>query len=433
MSHTVSLVTITQLSRFQSIKILYKMILKQTYSNIIEWVIVEGSDTVDRANINKIYLTNFINEITPTLNFPIRYIPYSGFKLGGLRNLGNTNCRGDIIVCLDDDDYYPPSRVEEAVDKLSNSPCLIGGVSNIYMYDFFINKLYQFDGFTTEKRFHSTNHCMAYKKEYLLRNMHDPNAEYGEERSFTKQFSIPLIPFDSKKTIIGISHNINTIAKREFCVSTTAQYVKGIREIDEPITNYIDADIFQEMKALYCREEKSVYDVVFVFGGYTRKMNPHFVLDYDDNEYSMIKLAKEYKKQGKKVAIYGNFVYSEDPEYKKNNTLNKYYKLDDFQYNGIQYVDWKKFPFNHTFKKVILYNVTGFVSTILFPIKAKEIIWHYFEEDKMEYNVNKLYPIYKNKINKIVFKNDKIREKFENHFLSKQYRTVSPFEQPPVK
>ena len=41
-------------------------------------------------------------------------------------------CTCDIIVCLDDDDYYPPERISEAVDKLSNSTSLIAGVSDVY-------------------------------------------------------------------------------------------------------------------------------------------------------------------------------------------------------------------------------------------------------------------------------------------------------------
>ena len=93
--------------------------MKQTYLySIIEWVIVEGSQSRKDAEESCRNLSGFIAEIQPNSHFNIVYIEYSGHKLGGLRNLGNENCNGDIIVCMDDDDYYPPTRVEEVVTKL---------------------------------------------------------------------------------------------------------------------------------------------------------------------------------------------------------------------------------------------------------------------------------------------------------------------------
>ena len=136
-SKTVSILTITQLVRFKCIQILFLMIQKQTSTDIKEWIIIEGSQKKLDADKNKENIKNFINEIKALVNFSILYIEYSGLKLGGLRNLGNDRCSSDIIVCMDDDDYYPPERIEEAVNKLSNSKCLIGGVSDVYLYDFF--------------------------------------------------------------------------------------------------------------------------------------------------------------------------------------------------------------------------------------------------------------------------------------------------------
>ena len=57
---TVSIVTITQLKRFPCIEILKDMIEAQTYTNIIEWVIVEGSPLEDYMDENKIKYINAI-------------------------------------------------------------------------------------------------------------------------------------------------------------------------------------------------------------------------------------------------------------------------------------------------------------------------------------------------------------------------------------
>jgi glycosyltransferase involved in cell wall biosynthesis len=182
----VSILTITQFKRFKCIQILFTMIQRQTYKDIREWVIIEGSKTKDDADKNKENIKNFILEIKTQIDFNINYIEYSGRKLGGLRNLGNESCNGEIIVCMDDDDYYPEYRVEEAVSKLNNSKCLIGGVSDVYLYDFFLDRLFKFKGFM---EYHSTNNCMAYKKSFLISHKHDTEIEVGEETP-TKAFVI---------------------------------------------------------------------------------------------------------------------------------------------------------------------------------------------------------------------------------------------------
>ena len=112
---TVSIITITQLKRFECLTILIDLIKAQTYSNIIEWVIVEGSKVESDAEINKKNIYEFINKIEPELKFKIIYVEREkSVKLGELRNIGNRKCQGDITVCMDDDDYYPPSRVSHA-------------------------------------------------------------------------------------------------------------------------------------------------------------------------------------------------------------------------------------------------------------------------------------------------------------------------------
>ena len=45
------------------------------------------------------------------------------------------NSKGDFIVYMDDDDYYPPCRVSHAIDMLLKHPkALCAGSSEIYIY-----------------------------------------------------------------------------------------------------------------------------------------------------------------------------------------------------------------------------------------------------------------------------------------------------------
>ena len=381
--NTVSIITITQYIRFNSLKVLFEMMKRQTYKNIIEWVIVEGTQNKDDAEKNRELIKQFSDEIKHQINYKINYIVYSGQKLGGLRNLGNNACTGDIIVCLDDDDYYPPTRIEEAVNKLSNSQCLIGGVSDVYLYDFFVNRLYKFKGFM---EYHSTNNCMAYKKEYLLTNKHDPEIQVGEERSFTHEFTIPLVKLDSRKTIIAISHNFNTFNKRELCLGGTLKILNTLTEINEPITNYIEPDIYHMMKKIYYKEENSPYDLVYFLGYLSTKFHPK-----DDNlescDYTIVKLCETIQKRGLSVAIYGEF------------------DLDnDYVHNNVNYIHWKKFPYNHKFKILVMGKSTGLINTLPFDIKANKIYWDSYENPVGNNLVIDLYKKNKSKINNIFFK-----------------------------
>ena len=217
---TVSLLTITQRTRNKCLKNLLDFILSQTYHGIIEWIIVEGSKTEKEAEENKEFIIN-INET----HFPKKYIGFEeSSKLSDLRNRGNDACKGDIIVCMDDDDYYPPKRVETAVAKLTNSTKQIAGCSYAYMYHYNLDKLYKFKSFG---RNHSTNNCFAYKKEYLLTHRHDSGLDLGEEMSFTNEFTEPMIQLDSEDCIVISSHSSNTFDKTSLCIKENVQ----IREI----------------------------------------------------------------------------------------------------------------------------------------------------------------------------------------------------------
>ena len=213
---SVSIVTITQLSRHECLLNLYELIQLQIYQNIIEWVIVEGSKTEENATINKEYIHQLIKQSKELqINnkcINIIYCEYTGEKLSDLRNLGNNTCKGDIIICMDDDDYYPPERISDAVQRLNKSKKLIAGCSNCYMYEYSLQKLYKFKKFGPN---HSTNNCMAYKREYLNTHRHESGLDKAEEKSFTNGFTEPMIQLNAKKCIIVSSHNHNTFDKKQ--------------------------------------------------------------------------------------------------------------------------------------------------------------------------------------------------------------------------
>lgn len=260
---TVSIVTISQLSRHKCLLNLYELIKLQDYKNIIEWIIVEGSKTKMDADKNKINIENFIkthkestknqenNQFTNSIMniIYIEHIENANNRLSDLRNISNNMCSGDIIICMDDDDYYPVNRVSHAVNKLEKSNKLIAGCSDIYIYEYFMEQLYKCKRYGKN---HSTNNCMAYKREYLENHMHKPGLDMAEEASFTNGFTEPMIQLDSKKCIIVSSHNHNTYDKKPLCMSGTLGVNRFIHEVNgSSIIEFIPKEIIIQMREFF--------------------------------------------------------------------------------------------------------------------------------------------------------------------------------------
>ena len=73
---------------------LLNIIKNQTYDNIIEWVIIDCCNN------------NYVNNLTSD-KFKINYILYTeNQKNGTLRNLANSLAHGDIIIWMEENDFY---------------------------------------------------------------------------------------------------------------------------------------------------------------------------------------------------------------------------------------------------------------------------------------------------------------------------------------
>jgi glycosyltransferase involved in cell wall biosynthesis len=143
----------------------------------------------------------------------VKYYAYNQkMFLGKKRNLMHDKSKGDIIVYMDDDDYYPPDRVSHAVDRLTKNPAaLCAGSSEIYIYFKHIQKLYQFGPYREN---HSTAGTFAFKRELLKLTRYEDNAARAEEKHFLKNYTIPFVQLDPLKSILVFSHEHNTFDKR---------------------------------------------------------------------------------------------------------------------------------------------------------------------------------------------------------------------------
>jgi glycosyltransferase involved in cell wall biosynthesis len=172
----------------------------QTYpKDKMEWIIIDdGTDKIE----------DLVSHIPQ-----VRYFKYDEkLTLGKKRNISNEKAKGDIIVYMDDDDYYPPERVTHAVDRLKESKALCAGSSAMFIYFKHIDKMLQFGPYGPN---HATAATFAFKRELLKQTRFNEEACVAEERVFLKNYSIPFVQLDSLKTILVFSHNHNSFDKKE--------------------------------------------------------------------------------------------------------------------------------------------------------------------------------------------------------------------------
>ena len=184
----------------------------------MEWIIIDdGTDKIEELVINH-----------PN----VKYFKYdTKMKLGRKRNLLHEKSKGDIIVYMDDDDYYPPQRVSHAVQKLQEHPeALCAGSSEIYIYFKHIQKMYQFGPYGPN---HATAGTFAFKRK-LIENRYDDEACLAEEKSFLKDYTVPFVQLDPKKVILVFSHEHNTFDKRKLLENPHPNFVKeSTKTVDE--------------------------------------------------------------------------------------------------------------------------------------------------------------------------------------------------------
>ncbi len=188
--------------------------------------------TKNRPNFLENILRNFIRQTYPQENMEliigddgeckmenmmpkidnIKYLKFENISLGEKRNKLCENAKGDIIIFMDDDDYYPSDKVNECVSELNNSEYLVAGSSIMFVFYTKFNIIYRFGPYG---KYHSTCGTLAFKKEYFNNNKF-PDVNKAEEKLFLQKFKSPLIQMNPYKAILVIAHDTNTVDKYQF-------------------------------------------------------------------------------------------------------------------------------------------------------------------------------------------------------------------------
>jgi hypothetical protein len=182
----------------------------QTYPrDRMEWIIVDdGTDPIEDL----------------VSHHPcVRYFKLADkISLGKKRNLMHEKAQGEIIVYMDDDDYYPPERVSHAVTTLLDHRKRKTGIKLAGSSEMCIHfkgfggsegQMVQFGPYGPN---HATAATFAFWKNLLssMRLSYEEDACLAEERAFLRGYTVPMAQLDPMKVILVFSHEHNTFDKR---------------------------------------------------------------------------------------------------------------------------------------------------------------------------------------------------------------------------
>ena len=168
----------------------------------MEWIILDdGEDCVK----------DVFDAITDIPN--LRYIRREPkILIGAKRNILNEEAKGDIIVSMDDDDFYPPERVSHVVQSFARNPKIeLAGSSELYMYYSDIKQIYKMGPYNPN---HATNGTMAWRRSYSQTHKYDETVTHAEEKSFLDAYIHPMIQLNPFKVMLVMSHSQNTFDKK---------------------------------------------------------------------------------------------------------------------------------------------------------------------------------------------------------------------------
>jgi glycosyltransferase involved in cell wall biosynthesis len=190
----------------------------------MEWIILDdGSDPVGDL---------FQNLGIPNVHYV--HLPEK-LTIGAKRNLLNVKSCGDIIVAMDDDDYYPPGRVFTVVMSFKQKPNYeLAGASEIYMYYSDIQTIYKLGPYHEK---HATNGTMAWKRSYANKHLYDETVTHAEEKSFLEGYIHPMIQMNPMKVMLVMSHSDNTFDKKKLRESQDNPFIK---KTNLKLKNFID-------------------------------------------------------------------------------------------------------------------------------------------------------------------------------------------------
>ena len=365
----ISILSVSQLKRIPFLKNLSRMISNQTTLDIHEWVIVNGcTSDEDHDTFNE-----QIKEITCgniKMVYPAdKHLQYR--NIGAFRNLGNRTVTGDIIICMDDDDFYFPTYIETVVNAFENDNSIeLTGCSGMLLYDFGLDTVFRLKEFGPN---HTVNCCMAYRKRYIAFNKYDETCRVGEERSFLRNYASKMYQLPAMSALVHMSYGDNTFNGKR--INMFKNMVAGILRDDmdtlyQAINTNLNKLIKNEevyknyMELFNTINDQVETDIIFYYGVLESEWNPH---DKNLKSYQRrcLELGREFIKKGYSVSVYGQFKEMKD------------------EIDGIHFYNIVSWNVRKKCKYLILMDFTGFV-----PLYDNEKIFSKINAEKVYIDIH---------------------------------------------
>lgn len=257
----VSILTPTY-KRGHFLKLLATMLYAQTHPlGAVEWVIVDDSperiDWLDRHPLNARLLRIVYRHQAERI------------CIGDKRNLCKAIASGDLVVHMDDDDFYGELYLAKVVAAFAKWPAFdVVGASMIQM-------VYPDSEFVwTCGPFHRNHTCgatMSYRRRYAERNSFRPGATRAEEKHFLQDYRTPVkqLSHDIQGDYFAVAHTTNTVNKYDVSRRRTDRLWASVVRHTEPLLAYYGLCIPRQLrfvtqahsladKAVYARLQRAV-------------------------------------------------------------------------------------------------------------------------------------------------------------------------------
>lgn len=181
---------------------------KQTYKNIIGWIIVDNSSSDDKS---------WKDVQDMKFDFPVIYVRIQEKKpIGAIRNILVSEAlklNSKYIAFWDDDDFYPPQRIAKSVEALeSDASKDIVGCEIMTVFITQDNVLMTVGPYGEN---HATASCWLFRTSIAHNRRFNDADVKAEEGSFTKDWTTPMAMLPNTDLILVIGHAYNTVNKRQ--------------------------------------------------------------------------------------------------------------------------------------------------------------------------------------------------------------------------
>ena len=191
----------------------------------IEWIIIDDSEEEDLKD-----------KLPKSKN--IKYLKLNEKKtIGEKRNIGIENSKNEIIVCMDDDDYYPPMSVKKRVASLIHLNKNLVGCSGLGLLE--VNKIISVVSYSSYleeyyKRFFEST--LAFKKSFWEKNKFlDKNK--NECEPLIKNNLLEIEDIHWNEVLISLQHYKNTNNRLTIKGETNGSHFNLPEEVFNIITN----------------------------------------------------------------------------------------------------------------------------------------------------------------------------------------------------